>query len=214
MPDVQELLRQAEMKHQQLKMEVTFRKNMAFLKQVSPDLYQRFENYTPSELRLSYDADNHLNLVNFNLNNKPVYQGDPVDFCHLQFKKYQERPNPPVSKLLKTENAINRFYQVELINELVEQFDTTINKPNVKSSCPIGMMLVIGCGLGYHIEHITQELNVKNICIFDPHPDSSASAPSGPGCSRGTSAAGATRDVTRSRCRGVGTGGVCSSSTS
>ena len=33
-------------------------------------------------------------------------------------------------------------------------------------------MMVTGCGLGYHIQHIVENLDVYNLCIFDPHKDS------------------------------------------
>ncbi|NIB43229.1 motility associated factor glycosyltransferase family protein [Pseudomaricurvus alkylphenolicus] len=172
MTDINELLRQAEMKHRQLQMEVQFQKNMELLKLVAPALHERFLDYTPEELRLSYDSNNEVNLVNFQLNNKPVYPKNPVEFCSEQVDRYLAKPFAPIVQLQKTEDTEKRFFQIELVNQVLDKYDRSINNPTVNCDAPIGLMLITGCGLGYHIESLTLNLNIQNLCIYDPHPDS------------------------------------------
>jgi hypothetical protein len=173
MTDIAEILRKAELQHRQLELEVRFKKNMAIFAKAAPAIHQRFLNYQPEELKLSFDENNEVSLVNFKLDNKPVYGGQsPKDICTAQVKNFVDQPTTASITLEPTPDDTRRFRQVSMLNELLEQSDRSIKNPNINCSAPIGMMLVTGCGLGYHIEQLLAQLDIFSMCIVDPHSDS------------------------------------------
>lgn len=170
--NIQQVLRQAEMQRLQLELEVTFNRNMEAFKAISPQIHQQFSHYQPEELKLIYTEDGYLNLVNFKLNNKPVYEGNPKDFSRAQLKQFKKSPMLSNIKFGKTHISNQDHIHPKAINKMVD-FYTAIESEQ-KRSCdvPIGFMLVTGCGLGYHISQMVNELDIHNLCIFDPHKDS------------------------------------------
>lgn len=169
---IEAALRQAEMRTMQMTMELRFRENMAMFEKVAPDLYEQYIHYEAKELRLSWDKDGYLNLVNYQLNNKPVYPCDPSDFCKQQVDEYVEKPQMTAINFGVSKVPDPRQIHPRIINELISE-----SKPyteNIKPSClvPIPTMLMCGVGLGYQIPMLIEKTNIKNLVIFDPHKDS------------------------------------------
>lgn len=170
--NIQQMLRQAEMQQLQMKLELTFKRNLEAFKQVAPQIYDQFHNYQPEELRLLYTDDGFLNLVNYKLNNKPVYTGDPAVFCEEQFEAFKKTPTLSNINFGKTRISNDKHIHPIIINNLIDQYSPLKGLQKRHIDVPIGFMLVTGCGLGYHIEKCVQELDIYNLCIFDPHKDS------------------------------------------
>lgn len=165
-------LRKAQMQQLQLELEVRFKRNMDAFRQVAKPIYDQFIDYTPEELRLSFDADGYLNLVNYNLNNKPVYAEDPAAFCEKQFAEYCAQPTLSSIRFGKSKILNAEHHHPQLVNQLLDEFAPLRESIKYGTDVPIGFMLITGTGVGYHIEHILNKLDVYNLCIFDPHKDS------------------------------------------
>lgn len=165
-------LRKAQMQQLQLELEVRFKKNMEAFRQAAKPIYDQFINYEPQELRLSFDADGYLNLVNYNLNNKPVYSENPADFCAKQFAEYCARPTLSSIRFGKSKILNTEHHHPQLVNQMLDEFAPLRESIKYGADVPIGFMLITGTGIGYHIERIVNELDVHNLCIFDPHKDS------------------------------------------
>lgn len=170
-PALEQLLKKAELQQQQLKLEVQFKKNMELMKRVIPQLYNEYHDYQPQELKLELSADGYVNLVNFKLNNKPVYSEDPVTFARKQVDAFKQKPPISIVHLQKNLDA-GRFKQIELLNNMLTKHEQAINHPTPSGNDPIGLLLVTGCGLGYQLSLLLDELDVYNLCLIDPHKDS------------------------------------------
>src|SRR5687768_8140444 len=115
-------LRKAQMQQLQLELEVRFKRNMDAFRQVAKPIYDQFIDYTPEELRLSFDADGYLNLVNYNLNNKPVYAEDPAAFCEKQFAEYCAQPTLSSIRFGKSKILNSEHHHPQLVNQLLDEF--------------------------------------------------------------------------------------------
>ncbi len=173
---VQEMLsaamRKAEMSQLQLQLELRFKKNLELFEQVAKPIYDQFKDYEPQELRLSFDAQGYLNLVNYKLNNKPVYPEDPQTFTARQVADFKANPSVTAITFAKSKIINERHVHPPLINELIDEYQKLNAGTQVKSDVPIGMMLMTGCGLGYQIPQLLNSLDIRNLTLFDPHKDS------------------------------------------
>ncbi len=173
MNDIAKLLRAAEIKHTQLELELQFKKNMALLKAKVPKLYEQFSDYKPEELRLAFSEEGYVNLVNFKLDNKPVYSMDPKEFAKIQVQTYLKRPSISRIGILDNKPAqVDRFFQAKILNNLTATFRESIDVPKDVVDCPMGFMIMTGVGLGYHLADLIEQSDIYSLCIFDPHPDS------------------------------------------
>ncbi|MCR6653756.1 MAG: DUF115 domain-containing protein [Cellvibrionaceae bacterium] len=173
---VQELLnaalRKAEMNQLQLQLELRFKKNMEIFKKAAQPIYDQFIQYEPKELRLSFDAAGYLNLVNYTLDNKPVYPEDPQVFTRRQVEDFCQLPSITSISFAKSKIINERHIHPPLINDLIESYAELGADKKVNCDVPVGMMLMTGCGLGYQLPLLMEKMDIRNLTIFDPHKDS------------------------------------------
>jgi hypothetical protein len=169
---LQTLLRQAELQNLQLQLELRFKKNMAIFKEAAPEIYQQFNDYQPKELRLLYTEDGHLNLVNYELDNKPVYPGDPKEFIATQVKDFIASPSISSVNFAKSKIMNDAHFHAPLINFLIDAYVPFNDTIKISCDQPIGMFLMTGVGLGYQLPELLKKLDIYTLCIFDPHKDS------------------------------------------
>lgn len=169
---LQELLRQAEMQNLQLQLEIRFKKNMAIFKVAAPEIYEQFHSYEPKELRLLYTDDAHLNLVNYTLNNKPVYPGDPKEFIDQQVRDFMALPSISSVNFAKTKIMNDAHIHAPMINYLIDAYAPFNETIKINCHQPIGMFLMTGTGLGYQLPQLLEKMDIYTLCIFDPHKDS------------------------------------------
>ncbi|HEY6529026.1 MAG TPA: 6-hydroxymethylpterin diphosphokinase MptE-like protein [Cellvibrionaceae bacterium] len=169
---LQELLRQAELQNLQLQLELRFKKNMAIFKEAAPEIYHQFTSYEPKELRLLYTDDGHLNLVNYTLDNKPVYPGDPKEFIATQIKDFIALPSISSVNFAKSKIMNDAHIHAPLVNHLIDSYAPFNDTIKISCDQPIGMFLMTGVGLGYQLPQLLEKLDIYTLCIFDPHKDS------------------------------------------
>ncbi len=173
MTDIESILRKAEIQQKQLQLEVRFQQNMAVFAKAAPAIYNKFKDYEPEELKLSYDENGEVTLVNFKLDNKPVYGGaKPIDICTQQVENFVRRPTTANIVLEETPDDTGRFHQVAQLNDILQKNNKFIQNPSINTTGPIGLLIVTGCGLGYQIEQLVERLDIYNLCLVDPHSDS------------------------------------------
>ena len=170
--DIDDLIHQAERVQLKLAADLQFQKNMAFFKNQNPLIYQRFEHYTPSQQQLVIDDDGHLNLLNIDSGNL-AYNKDPQVFAKEQADNFMQSITR-YSTGFKNSLVVNpRHIHPRICNAAIadyEKIDLPRGKYNPKD--PVGLLVMIGCGLGYQIKAIVENHDVKNLFIYDSNDDS------------------------------------------
>lgn len=161
-----------------------FGKNMAFFQRAAPHIYQQYINHQPQELVVTsmvkdgakdsaqQDAQAYLNLVNIKHNSLPVYSNDPLSFCTEQVEKFIRQPKVSTFRYTLSKVYNDKHIQVPLMNTFIEQAKPYTDVVQPHCNVPIGLLVVTGCGLGYHIPQLVDKLDVYNLVIFDPYKDS------------------------------------------
>jgi len=147
----------------------TFAHNMAVLKIEMPNIYQFYKNYTAKNVQLIFDGNGHVNLT---ANGGLVYQGNPLLESNKQIDKfindpvtirYQvERGRPFISEHEKVLEDIVKKRELEV--DEVTQYTLTQNEQ-------IDFIVIIGSGLGYHLENLFAKFAIRSALIYEPEPD-------------------------------------------
>lgn len=175
MSDIEQAIKRAEQFKLKLEAEQTFKSNMAFLKEHLPGLYEYYENYQPEDMFLSFDEDGHFNLQN--KNGTFVYPGDPELFSSQQLEEFKNKPNAKYATFIDSEIDDTDYIHQRLLRELFTFYDEP-NKAQahirLKYTLPekVQTVVILGIGLGYHIKGLLDEKQVRNLCIYEPHPES------------------------------------------
>ena len=172
--DLQALIHQLEFKKAQLELGARFERNMAVLKTEAPQIHQHFVNYEANELQLILEDDGSINLANIKANNQRFYGYNAEDFCRDQVNAYVKRPFITDLKFgeHKASNRQNYEIFIPIFNKLLKSY-RELNialEPNLNG--PIGLLLVVGCGLGFHLIELIRKLDISNLCLVEPHADS------------------------------------------
>ena len=166
--DLNALIRQAEIQQKRMQLEVQFQKNMELFKQFAPTIYRDYINYTPDTLHLSYTEEGYLNLVNSQSGN-PVYDRDPEEFCAKQFQQFVAHPTK--YRIGFTRPSDEHFFQRIILNDMMEAINDEF-MPEANLEKPIGVMVINGCGLGFHIPQIIETFDIYTLIINEPTKDS------------------------------------------
>lgn len=169
MTNIDEILQQAERQQEQLRLNLQFQKNMELFKKYAPQIYNQFISYTPKELQLAYDNEGNINLVNAN-SGAYVYNRNPKTFIGDQLEHFKQSPKWLKIGFKTSESDL--FFQHTMVDHLISGLNTINQNVTGSTSRPIGVMIINGCGLGYHITDIVENHDISTLCIFDPHKDS------------------------------------------
>ena len=164
------LLRQAEMKEMQLRLNQQFHRNMVLFQKSVPTLFEHFVNYRPQQYRLSYSADNYLTLVEA-ANNNSIYDTDPVEFTDQQLRTFRAEPLCLRLNFLQSTVANDDYIHAPLVNELLESYEALAIEETVTLDVPIGFLAIAGTGVGYHIADLVQKHDIHNLMIIEPNLD-------------------------------------------
>lgn len=167
--DLDALIRQMEIQKAQLELEVQFQKNMELFKQYAPVVYEEYINYEPTELQLIWDEGGYLNLVN-SQTGMPVYNKNPVQFAEDQLTVYEKVPSWYRVSFTPSDDKI--FQQTPYLQTINNRFVDEFKKAQPNINNPVSVLMVAGCGLGYHIPKLIELADPYTLCIFDPHKDS------------------------------------------
>lgn len=153
-----------------------FEKNLTFLKQHMPSLWQRLKDVELNEVTLSFNTKtNKLDLLN---KGQSYYLGDCESYIEREVEEFaqQFRPGAPIKTLLPiTQNYYSgpRFFHAHL-NKTIQQTDQSkMSREHFYLTESIPMIVFMGIGTGLHIEEylskrecqvvIIQETNIELI---------------------------------------------------
>ncbi len=154
-------------------LQLTFEQNMSVLKQHFPQFYKRFLNYQPEAYGLDLDQNGFLNIA---CNGQFIYDGDPQKISREQFEFYSQAPTRSVYQLniKKDDNTEDMFAHIGLLKKLAMQGNDAIARA---ASHPVyvkpdyyPIMCVIGVGIGYQLEYLTNE-DIGHLHVYEPNPD-------------------------------------------
>ena len=152
----------------------TFKQNMLALQQFLPDLFDYYQKYVPETYHLTVDADLNLNLINSKLN-QYIYSIDPVQYTHNKVEGYFQAPKRlvyiPESK--KNRDNRHRFLHSFYINRCYEALSAKKKSSNISQDLHqyAPSVVILGLGLGYHIEKMCAEHEIDTLFIYEPESD-------------------------------------------
>lgn len=151
----------------------TFKKNMLFLGESAPDLQREYSKYQPDRLRLSVSEEGYLNIKDIGAGGREIFPCPPDEYYRSLVNKTLSMPQKrkidirPNSKVLVDQQPHTEHYS-NIANHLIE------NVPiNAEEKLPrqVDLMIVLGVGLGQHIELLLSERDIKNLIIIEPNKD-------------------------------------------
>jgi len=167
--DVQGQIRDAELQLIGMRLEAQLRENLALFEQVAPELHARFNAYEPRQLRLHYSDEGYVELVDCAAGNRPVYPGNPFEHTSEQLARYLRQPtsfqchNQRATILDEERNAhvLNSNGIADLLTAHPQERPAAL--PDF-----VNFMLVLGVGLGYHLEGLLEASDIRNLCVIEP----------------------------------------------
>ena len=151
-----------------------FKKNLKTLKDFLPGLYKYVKDYQPSNINLTRDNENYLNLRYAHEGNY-IYPDNPKKNSHLQVDIYFNDPHRLISLSDKTHtqraSLFLHEYHIARFQKMMEEESKTLDSSYQTDHDYIPCMVIIGFGLGYHVEKIVSEHNIANLFIFEPNSD-------------------------------------------
>lgn len=140
------------------------KKNLDFFKEKAPKLYQDYHDYDFNHLSLEFLDDESILLLNHN--GEKVYEISPKEFCQHQVKQYFKEPLG--FSHLPHEMRQSKFNEVKFYNQFYKNFPKAYKN---QLSDPIGLFIINGVGLGYHIDLLINQLDIYHIAICESSHD-------------------------------------------
>ncbi len=151
----------------------TFLTNLAVLRVHMPNVYEFFRDYTPTNVRLAFDAAGEINLVRDGLQ---VYPDSPRAACYEQVDVFINDPKSfryfPQNQ---DEKGFEHYLHTIALREIREKAEIRSSHQHYLSPFDVDRspdcFCVLGSGLGYHLEKLSLELNIAFLYLFEPDPD-------------------------------------------
>lgn len=155
-----------------VELEERFQRNMALFQAVMPEAYHRFAHHRPERIGLVLDGEGEPLLVNSLLGDTPVYAQPPRPFCRAQVARFRREPkhfrcHNRTTSVVDEENNAHIANSNRLVRLLLEHpRDEVDGLPPV-----VDFLLVLGLGLGYPVEELLKEHDLRHMCIVEPEAD-------------------------------------------
>jgi len=147
----------------------TFLTNMAVLKKNMPEIFEFYLNYTPSRAKLTFDHNGEVNMVS---NGSLVYEDHAKKNSYEQADLFIKQPKLFSYQLTR---ALNFLFQHEhKLNELYLKRESEVENIHfnlIENDEQIDFISVIGMGLGFHIERLFNQVDIRYLFIHEPDPD-------------------------------------------
>jgi hypothetical protein len=173
MTSLDEAIKHTERLKTNLEAQELFKKNMDFLKDNLPALHNYYKDYSPVEMALAFDERGDINIQN--KSGCFVYPENPEKYAEKQYSAFCNRPHVQHLTFKDEEGLDTNYVHQKLMQSLLPFYDE-VNKyaANIRLKVPekLQTVIVLGLGLGYQIKEIVNNHHVRNLCIYDPHPES------------------------------------------
>jgi len=148
----------------------TFLKNLAFCQEFMPEIHQLYQNYQPKETKLTFDHNGEVNIVN---KGSLLYLDFPKDNSKKQVEAYFKTPRQFASSISFSEKAsyehekqLKKLYDKRI--SLAKDDESYIFKAPTEQ---MDFLVMIGIGMGYHVEELMQRTKIKHLYIWEPDKD-------------------------------------------
>lgn len=145
------------------------KENIQLFKSIGASFIDEYVDYSAKDLCISSNNDKTVNLKNQH-DNTLVYPDNPMRFCEEQVDVYINNP----CFVTQQSSLVNEdfFFQPRYENDIKKPVLDKLNafKGDIKK--PIGLCLVYGCGLGFHLLALIKKLDIRHLCIIDNDKDS------------------------------------------
>lgn len=162
--------RKAQLASLQQTAQATFRRNMITLQRLAPALFERFIHYEAKRFRLSFSDTGYLEIIDAR-HQKKLYTENPVTVCQQQVTAFKRAPL--VKGIGFTEVPVLNTHHIfpKTVNALIDELNTHTEKQTFNTHGPIGFLIVCGSGMGYHLNTLINELDIRNLCLYETHAD-------------------------------------------
>ncbi|NQZ51871.1 MAG: motility associated factor glycosyltransferase family protein [Moritella sp.] len=152
-------------------LEAVFRKNMVFFSNEDKKIHNVCKTYTPSRLVLRLDPQGYINLFNLN-SNIPVYPIDPEEYAKKQVEKFlQERPHFSFNIVI-TDNNRSDYPYTKCFSAIYAKYKALLPQYYHEEQVRVDQMYMFGGGLYLQLQHLLNQLDIKNLTILEPDFDS------------------------------------------
>ncbi len=152
----------------------TFQKNLVTLSQYMPEIARTFNNYKAQEIFLAIDDNSHVNLSK---NGNIIYENNPKQDILAQVKEFKNKPRHFFYRA--NINNGNDFVEDECFLQVhhlaairsIRRQDTAFTEPKPGLPTLVPCLILVGIGLGYHLEALVNEHDIRHTIIYEPEPD-------------------------------------------
>lgn len=169
--DINVLIRQAELMQTKMKLGIQFKKNMEYFKEKLPDIYREYHNFEPKSQKLFIDNNGFVNLLNI-ASQTAAYPGDPKEFAENQIKNYLKDPTRFTLAFQAMPEWNEKHLHLKSSNGALEQYRKLDLEERQLNKKLVTFMVVVGCGLGYQVSTLAENLDIQHIFIYDENKDS------------------------------------------
>lgn len=154
---------------------IRFEKNILAFKKYFPDIYQRFNLYSPKKsFQLEVNPDGTGNIIDYDTK-VPMYSNTPIQQVETQVKETLAAPElsrVDFSSVEFIEDTAD-FLHVRLMNQVGAVYNKAKNQldDNYSVGKSIPSKVIFGIGLGYHLMPLIEETKASYITIFEPNED-------------------------------------------
>jgi len=147
-----------------------YNENIKFFKRINHPYFSKFVNYRPKRLRLKLSEKGYVNLYNIDTNHE-VYPEDPCVYAEKQALKFLKlRPHYIVTASIPDE-GYEDFPTTELFLHINKKYEEVKPKYINAEEKFVEQLFMYGAGLCLQLQPILNNLDVKNLTIFEPDLD-------------------------------------------
>lgn len=154
----------------------TGRQNLLLLRDKMPKLYELYRQYQPKKFKLCIDSQNAINLIDDN--QALVYPPNPQPEVLKQVALYKQNAKvfiykPKVAGATHQPLPRHQFVHAHHMNDIWKMRYDNSQAPTLKGTLPsvVPMMVIVGIGLGYHLEELVSTENIRNMFVYEPDMD-------------------------------------------
>ncbi len=138
--------------------------NIKTLASIYPNIHHEFSQYQFKKSLLMID-NQELNLIQ---DDKPYYPIPAKSFAKKQVQAYLDSPIWLGSTI---SHVPQRFYQYQFSKKITSSIQSSIDTFQGDIKKEVGLCIIFGVGLGYHIESLLSKINCQHLCIIEPDTD-------------------------------------------